>query len=234
MKWPSGDKLAIPILMIACVALVASMGNKWYQNRKNFYLSGAPPTDVVEKIEPKHVPYDQIKPPAMQDTDALVIGSMSSTVGLVFFGDYADPASNRLASELEIFARSQKGRIRMVWNYLPKTTEDGELSFEAAVLSECSRLVNSLWPAHLLMTTKGTVNKTDLDKIASDIQDEQGLLYSCRKDNSIRNYIREKVQTARGDGIDTAPFVFVGTHVFPSQTATSSAITRTAQIYLKY
>ncbi|MFA6100003.1 MAG: hypothetical protein WC750_03955 [Patescibacteria group bacterium] len=231
MKWFTKERLAIFILALACLVLVGSMGWRWYHNRKDYFLSGAPPQDILEKVEPKKVPYDQIKPPAFLATDALVIGSMSSTAGIAFYGDYADSQSNALARELESWARNQ-GRVRFIWYYLPAKTDDNDVSFEAAVLSECSRLLDDAWQAHKLLISLPKIDNQTLNLLADKLKDKDGLLYTCRQDKNLRSYLRQKIDIARGDGIDKAPFVFIGTHVFPAQSASSSTMIRTAMSYL--
>lgn len=232
MKWFTKERLAIFILALACLILVGSMGWRWYHGRQDYFLSGAPPQDILEKVSPKKVPYDQIKPPAFLATDALVLGSMSSTIGIVFYGDYANPQSNSLAREIENWARN-RGRVRVIWYYLPAKTDDNDPSFEAAVFSECSRLLDDAWKAHRLMISLPKVDKQTIDLLSDQLETKDGMLYTCRQDKNIRSYLRQKIDIARGDGIDKAPFVFVGTQVFPAQSASSSSIIRSVTTYLR-
>ncbi|MFA6504057.1 MAG: thioredoxin domain-containing protein [Patescibacteria group bacterium] len=233
MKLLSKNTLAAAIITIAGLVLVGSMGWSWYKTRTDFFLSGAPPASMMNEITPKKVPYGQIKPPAFLQTDALIYGSMTSTASIVFYGDYTDPKSNILARDIDTWVRTSKGKIRLIWQYLPATDKDGNASFEAAVFSECSRLMDDKWIAHTLMINMPKVGMSDVESLTDQLTDKDGMLYDCRKDKNIRDYVRTKVQTARGDGIDTAPFVFVGTHVFPSQSASSTSIIQAAQTYLR-
>lgn len=233
MKLFSKNNLAAVIIVIAGLILVGSMGWRWYKNKTDFFLSGAPPTEALNRIEPKKVPYDQIKPPAFLQTDALIYGSMTSTASVIFYGDYTNPKSNALAREIDAWIKTSRGKIRLIWQYLPATDKDNEISFEAAVFSECSRLLDDKWLAHSLLLNMSKVSMSDIESLTDKLTDEDGMMYACRKDKNIRDYVRTKVQTARGDGIDTAPFVFVGTHVFPSQTASSTSIIQSAQTYLR-
>lgn len=234
MSWLNKERIAISILILACLALVVAMGWNWHRTQKEYFLSGAPPQDILEKIEPKTVPYNQIKPPAFLATDALVIGSLSSTVGIAFYGDYTNPQSNTLGRELENWVRNQQGKVRFVWYYLPATTDDNDISFESAVFSECSRLIDDQWQAHKLMISLPQIDKRSMELFSSQLETSEKLLYSCRNDKNIRDYIRQKIYVARGDGIDKAPFVFVGTQAFPAQSASSSSIIRSALNYLRY
>lgn len=225
---------ALCLLVLASVALLSAIGWRWYRNKQDYFTSGAPPQEILDRIEPKTVPYNQIKPPAFLQTDALVFGSMSSTVGIAFYGDYTNNKSNSLAYSLESWTRSMGGRIRLIWHYLPASTDDNSPSFEAAMLSECSRLIDDSWKAHDMMIKFSNLGQREIDFLAGQLADKDGMLYGCMKDKNLRSYIRQKAQVARGDGIDNAPFVFVGTQAFPSQTASTTSIIRTAQTYLKY
>lgn len=233
MIWFSKEKFAYFILGLACLILVGSMGWRWYHERKDFFLSGAPPQEIMESIEPKSVPYDQIKPPAFLATDALVMGSMSSTIGIAFYGDYANPESNSLARQLESWVRTTQNKVRFVYYYLPASTKDDDPSFEAAVFSECSRLLDDAWQGHKIVLTMPKADKQTIELLTDKLETEDGMLYNCRRDKNIRSYIKQKVDIAKGDGIDKAPFVFVGTRVFPAQSASSSSIIRAAQTYLQ-
>lgn len=228
----SKQNFAVLFLGLAAVGLVGAMGYHWYSDQKNYYISGSPPTDILEKVDPKKVPYEQIKAPAFLPADDLVFGSMSSTIGVTFFGDYADHRSNVLAQTLEKELMKYGGRVRMTWHDLPASTKDGDLSFEATVLSECSRLVDKTWPAHDLLMQIPSLAKKDIEILTTQLMDKDSLLYACRQDQSLRKLIRQKIDISRGDGIDKAPFVFVGTHVFPSQTASSTAILKTVAQYI--
>lgn len=226
--------VAFCLIIIASVALLSAIGWRWYRNKQDYFTSGAPPQEIMDRIEPKTVPYDQIKPPAFLQTDALVFGSISSTVGIAFYGDYTNDKSNSLAYSLESWTRGMGGRVRFIWHYLPASTDDNSPSFEAAMLSECSRLIDDLWRAHGLMIKFSNLGQKEINFLSDQLADKDGMLYACMKDKNLRGYIRQKAEVARGDGIDKAPFVFVGTHVFPSQSASSTSIIRAAQAYLKY
>ena len=226
--------LALCLLALASVALLSAIGWRWYRNKQDYFQSGAPPQEIMDRIEPKKVPYDQIKPPAFLQTDSLVFGSISSTVGIAFYGDYTNNQSNSLAYALESWSRKMGGRIRFVWHYLPASTDDNSPSFEAAMLSECSRLIDSSWKAHGLMVKFSNLGQKEINFLSDQLADKDGMLYGCLQDKSLRSYVRQKVQVARGDGIDNAPFVFVGTQAFPAQTASTTSIIRSAQAYLKY
>jgi hypothetical protein len=232
MSWLNKEKISLSILGLACLILALGMGWRWYYQQKNYFQSGSPPADIMDKIEPKSVPYEQIKSPAFLPTDALVFGSLSSTIGIAFYGDYANSQSNSLERELEKWVRGRQGKVRLVWYYLPAKTNDNDISFEAAVLSECSRLIDDNWQAHKLMVSVPQMDKKTLELIANQLETKDNMLYNCRTNKDIRDYLRQKIDIAKGDGIDTAPFVFVGTKAFPAKYASSSSVMKSALDYL--
>lgn len=232
MHKPNKQQISMAFLGLAGLLMIGALGWRWYQTRKDFFISGAPPQELMDKIQPKSVPYAQIKPPAFLPTDPLVMGSMSSTVGIVFFGDYTDKLSDELALQVSDWARGKKGDVRVIWHYLPPSSDDGDLGYEAAVLSECSRLSDTRWSAHHLMLQTPPASMADIERLTDQLMDKEGMLYACRRDSNIRKYLRENIDQARGDGIDKAPFVFVGTKAFPSQNSSSTGILKAAQSYL--
>lgn len=227
------EKTALLLISIAGLVLLGAVIWKNYETHTQYFLSGSPPPEIFTKIEPKSVPYNQIKPPAFLMSDPLVLGSITSTVGVTFFGDYADPKSLAFYKEITDMAEKQKGRVRVIWHYLPANDKDGELGFEAAVLSECSRLIDPDWLAHGLLIGQPSLKRSDLEIISNGIMDTENMLWACRKDKDIKDYVRHGIALARGDGIDEAPFIFVGTQVFPSQTSSTAEILQSIQSYLR-
>lgn len=227
------EKIALLLIIVAGLALLGAVIWKNYVTRTQYFLSGTPPPEIFTKIEPKSVPYNQIKPPAFLQSDPLALGSITSTVGVIFYGDYTDPKSLTFYKEITDMALKQKGRVRIIWHYLPANDKDGELGYEASVLSECNRLIDPNWQAHNILIAKDNLKRSDLEIISNQIMDAENMLWACRKDKDIKDYVRHGIEVARGDGIDTAPFVFVGTQVFPSQTSSTAEILKSIQNYLR-
>lgn len=227
------QKTALLLIAIAGLSLLGAVIWKNYETRTQYFLSGSPPAEIFTKIEPKSVPYHQIKPPAFMQSDPLIMGSITSTVGVIIYGDYADPKSLTFYKEITDMAARQKGRVRVIWHYLPANDKDGEVGYEASVLSECNRLIDPAWSAHGLLIDKSNLKRSDLEIISNQIMDAENMLWACRRDKDIQDYVRHGINLARGDGIDKAPFVFVGTQAFPSQTSSTAEILQSIQNYLR-
>ncbi len=215
--------LSLAILTLAILFLVGANIHKWYRNQKDFYAAGSPPKDILKRVEPKKVPYGNIKPPAINSNDVFLVGSATSSYyGVIVFGDYADASSAKTYKDAEMATKAFKGKIRLAWRQLPAKADDGEVSFEAAVLSECSKLLNPQWPAHkaLMDASEQRLTNSKIDDIADNL-DPSGMLALCQDNKDLRASVRQNVERYRGDGIDIAPFVFVGTQAFPATKANS-------------
>ena len=230
----SPQRISLVVLVAAAIVLCVFAGRQWNFNRTQTYESGNPPKEILNDIEAKHVPYETIKPWAVSTGDIFLAGSPSSTVGIIFFGDYFNPASNKLVMDLIPIIAGYHGNVRLVWHFLPASVDDKTPSFEAAVLSYCSYLLDKKWPAHWYLLQLDAKSKAaDVDNIAQMVGDKEGKLESCRRDESVRSLLRLEAKTARGDGIDNAPFIFAGTNVFPATQSSAKAIDTAIQSYLK-
>lgn len=229
------QKIATLIIIFAIVIFAGSAGYKWYKISTDTYIAGAPPADLINEIPPKSVPYNQIKPRALTPYDAFIIGSASSSYGLVIYGDYTNPASNALLAELVPKLLPYEDLIRLNWHYLPETTKDGDMGFEAAIASECSRLLDTGWPLHaaLLKETNKTLNRSRLKQLVEDLSMDPEMINACQNNAAVRDSIKTAIQTAKGDGIDKAPFVFVGTEAIPASEVNTEKIINALRNYIQ-
>jgi protein-disulfide isomerase len=231
----SAQKMATLIIIFAIVIFAGSAGYTWYKTSTETYIAGAPPADLINDIPPKSVPYNQIKPRALTPYDAFLLGSATSSYGLVFYGDYTNPASNALLIELISKLLPYEDLIRLNWHYLPETTKDGDMGFEAAIASECSRLLEPNWPLHavLIKETDKTLNRSRLRQLVENLSMDPEMVNACQNNTAVRDSIKTAIQTAKGDGIDKAPFVFVGTEAIPATEANAEKIINALRNYIK-
>ena len=126
--------------------------------------------------------------------------------------------------------------VRLNYRYLPESSDDGHIGYESAVASECSRLFGShQWLLHHLFL------QADPDKLttgyirntieATTMQPE--IIKACQFNTSIRNKISTDINRAKGDGIDVAPFIFVGTQAIPSQSANQETVLNALKTYIR-
>jgi hypothetical protein len=230
------QKLATLIIIFAILIFAGSAGYGWYKTSTDTYLSGAPPLNLINEIPPKSVPYNQIKPPAITPYDAFLIGSSTSTYGMVFYADYSNSASNALILELLPKLLPYDDLVRLNWRYLPETTKDGDIGFETAIAAECARLIDpTVWALHvgLLMEPPDKLNRSGLRRLVENLTLEPEMVNACQNNTSIRETIRTAIQTAKGDGIDKAPFVFVGTEAIPASEVNTDKIINALRNYIK-
>ncbi|GEM_PF-903898 len=231
----NAQKTAILIIIFAIVIFIGSAGYKWYKISTSTYIAGAPPIDLVNEIPPKSVPYDQIKPRALTPYDAFIIGSVTSSYGLIFYGDYTNLASNALLVELVSKLLPYEDLVRLNWHYLPETTKDGDMGFESAIASECSRLLEQNWPLHeaLLKESGKKLSRSRLKQIIEEFSADPEMIHVCQNNSVIRESVKTAIQIAKGDGIDKAPFVFVGTEAIPASEANIEKIINALRDYIK-
>jgi Thioredoxin len=228
------QKTATLILIMAIVIFVGAASYNWYYKSQKTYLAGSPPPELLSKIPPKQVPYNQIKPPAITANSAFLNGSASSTYGIIFYGDYTDQLSNDLIKNLTIEISKYGDSVRLIYNYLPKTSNDGDIGYEAAVASECSRFLESNWLLHTLLidTDAEKLKKSQITKLITNSSLEPEIMKTCQNNTTIRNQVQNNIDIAKGDGIDAAPFIFVGTQVIPASQATVENISNAIKNYL--
>ncbi len=220
------QKAAIGIVFLAFLVFIIGSGYAIYKTNQKTYVAGSPPKELTQKIPPKSVPYSQIKPPAVNTDDGFIIGSTSSTYGIVFYGDYTNPESNKLFNELIGVLAPYGDLIRLNYRHLPASIEDGDMSFETAVISECSRILEQGWPMHYLFTQSNAdkISRAYIRAMIENVSLEPEMLNACQYNTQIRDNVAESIAIAKGDGIDKAPFVFVGTQSMPSQEVTTQKI----------
>jgi hypothetical protein len=230
----SAQKLATIIIIFAIIVFTAGAGYSIYISNTKHYLAGAPPAELSQKIPAKQVPYSQIKPPAVNPDDAFMMGSASSSYGIIFYGDYTNPESNKLLTEILPAISPYGDLIRLNYRHLPKTTADGDIGYESAIASECSRLFDSGWILHavLLNINPKDIKKSTLPQLIQDTSAEPEIIKACQFNTSLRNQIRTAIDTAKGDGIDEAPFLFIGTEAIPAKEATTEKVLNAIKTYI--
>ncbi|MDF1497605.1 MAG: hypothetical protein P1P90_06175 [Patescibacteria group bacterium] len=230
----SAQKIAILIVIFAIILFTAGAGYSIYITNTKNYLAGSPPKELTQKIPAKQVPYNQIKPPALNPDDAFLIGSPSSTYGIIFYGDYTNPKSNELLKDLITALEPYGDLIRLNYRFLPKTTDEGDIGYETAIVSECSRLFGGNWIIHELLAQSDTkkLNKSSLRQMIQNASLEPEIISVCQYNTTIREQIGTAIDTAKGDGIDEAPFIFVGTEAIPASEATTEKVLNAVKSYV--
>ncbi len=230
----SAQKLATIIIIFAIVIFTAGAGYSIYLTNTKNYLAGAPPKELTQKIPAKQVPYSQIKPPAINPDDSFLIGAASSTYGIIFYGDYTNSKSNELLLSLVSALKPYSDLVRLNYRHLPKTTDDGDMGYETAIVSECSRLFGSSWILHdlLINTEPKKITKSFLRQLIQEASLEPEIINVCEYNTTIREKVGTTIDTAKSDGIDVAPFIFVGTEAIPSEQATTDNVLNAVKSYI--
>ncbi len=201
-------------LLIFCVLLFVGISG-WYMYStvrlvRTTFPAGAPPADVLKATLPKQLPLAQLRPPAIRPTDPVRYGGATSVASIIEFGDFECPACRHMQQTIEIILPKYQGRVRLVWRDLP--VEDvNPHALEAAVFARCAQAQGKFWAAHDALFANETLNEAVFRSLAAQLQLEPALLESCRRDATLKKAIQTDVDVARGDGINVAPLIFIGT-----------------------
>jgi len=230
----TAPNISLAIISISLIILLGFYINFLYQQKTTKFKSGRPPQELLNYIPPKHIPYETLKPPAVFPTDPILYGTTtSSLIGIIIYGDYTNSSTKQITPLITQFAKKYKNQIRVIWHHLPKSDKNGDISFEATVLSECSRLTDPAWSAHdLLINIKEKTEMRHVKQILYNLSDQNKNLLRCFKNKTIRQQIQHQIQISRGDGIDIAPLIFVGTEAIPASEANFKNVTNKLNHYI--
>jgi len=226
--------ISLVIISLSLITLLGFYIRFLYQENTTKFRSGKPPQELLNYISPKHVPYETIKPPAISPNDPILYGSpTSSLIGIIIYGDYTNSSTKKITPLLTKYAQNYQDQIRIIWHHLPLSDKNGDLSFEATILSECSRLTNPSWPAHqLLLDIKDETKSRNIKQILYNLGSQNKNLLACFKSKNIRQQLQHQIQISRGDGIDIAPLIFVGTEAIPATQINFKNITNKLNNYI--
>jgi protein-disulfide isomerase len=82
---------------------------------------------------------------------------------------------------------------------------------DAAIFARCAGLQGKFWDAHDELFAASNLSEGTYASIAVDLKLNVNALATCRADASIRSAIQDDVDTSRNDGVNSTPFLFIGT-----------------------
>ncbi len=209
------------VILISIIFLFLILsGNLIYrqtQFTKNNYPAGDIPQTVMDQLLPKTVPIDSIRPPALRVSDPIRYNSPTSTVSIIEYGDFQCDYCRQMTPELESLAAAYKGRVRFVWRDLPLEDQHPN-ALQAAMFARCAGQQGKYWEAHDVLMQATSLGAAMRDTIASQLGLDRQLLTACEQNPSITATIRQDAEEARADGIQSTPFIFIGTKPFEGVT----------------
>jgi len=202
--------LYLTILLFCFFAIAGGVIARAVSESQHSFETGAPPIDIKNALIPQQVSLSKMHPPALRPADPMRYGNITSTASVVEFGDFECAACKTLNTTLAQVLPNYKGKVRLVWRDLPITTENAD-AMDAAVFARCAGLQGKFWPAHDMLYGYERLNELTYSSIQTALGLNTAQMDACRQDSAVRQAIQTDIDTARNDGINSAPFLFVGT-----------------------
>ncbi len=196
--------------LLALLGLISLGVTQEWQRRTDAFRAGAPPEEIRKAIIPKKIEISLLRPPAIRPGDPVRFGSATSFASVIEFGDFECPSCQNLAKTLDEVTSSFHGRVRLVWRDLP-VMDVNPHAMAAAIAARCAGAQGKFWEAHDLLFSAETLNERTFERLAPQLHLNGAEYERCRTDQRVRAAIQEDVDTARGDGIQAAPLLFIGT-----------------------
>lgn len=157
-----------------------------------------------------------MRPPALRATDPMRYGNATSLASVIEYGDFECASCKTLHATLKQVLPTFRGKVRFIWRDLPVSDVNPQ-AVSAAIFARCAGIQGKFWDAHDALYASAKLNETTYNAIATNLKLNTSALAACRRDPEIKQAIEKEVETARNDGINAAPFLFIGTkaHIGP-------------------
>lgn len=202
--------LALVFLLLCFFGIATVVVVRAVNQSRNSFMTGSPPIDIKNALLPQHIDLAKMHPPAPRGSDPIRFGSATSLASVVEFGDYVCDSCKDLNKTLLQVLPTFHGTVRLVWRDLPVTDVHPE-SMDAAIFARCAGLQGKFWEAHDLLFAYKVLNEVTYSNIETILGLKVDEMRTCRQDPTVRQAIQLDVDTARNDGVNSAPFLFIGT-----------------------
>jgi protein-disulfide isomerase len=183
---------------------------------KDTFPAGKPPKDVLDVIIPKQMNLTEMRPPAVLPTDHIRYGSATSVMSVIEYGDYECDDCKTFSETVNDVLPAYHGQVRFIWHDLP-IEELHPKALEAALFAQCAGEQGVFWDAHDYLMRAERLTEGTFSGIAQQLRLNTETLYACRESAQRKQQIRDDVEFAKGQGIQGAPLIFVGTKAFYGQ-----------------
>ena len=166
------------------------------------------------------------------DDPSTAVDPDSQSLTVVVFGDFADERSHALATFLHDHVTPLfKGRVRIVFKYLPDSTDCNPYASGNAVPAACvaARAVEAarvlggneaFWEAHDIFYKArkfDMLEKMDCTKVAQRLKLDAAQYLATMESDAVRHRIAEDAEFARTLNVGKAPAVFVSNREVPDE-----------------
>lgn len=208
----SRNRLLLGLFLAAFFAVsFAMIALRTRFNQAHFQV-GRIPTDVLSRLQPKTIPLASMHPPALRLQDPVRFGAATSVLSVVEYGDFQCEYCRAMKGVIDRVLLTYQGKVRFVWRDTPLSNHSEALP--AAVFARCAALQNAFWGAYDELMTAAKLNESAYQAAANRLHLDPVALKSCRANPAVSTLITTDAETAQADGIQSAPFLFVGTKAF--------------------
>ena len=198
------------VVLALFILISAWIVYRGYTSNRDTFLAGAPPLDVQKALFPEKIDLTKMRPPALRASDPIRYGSATSAAAVIEFGDFDCESCRAMRSTLASVIPTYRGAVRLVWRDFPVTDEHPK-SMDAAIFARCAGFQGKFWEAYdALFDAEIPKSESTFTKISRAIGLDANQLYACRQDEALRAAVQLDLDTARNDGIDSAPMLFIG------------------------
>ncbi|MFZ2804095.1 MAG: thioredoxin domain-containing protein [Patescibacteria group bacterium] len=202
--------LVLGLVLVCFFTLAGGIIYHSYEQSKDTFSAGVPPLDIENSLIPQQVDITKMHPPAPRPSDPVRFGSATSLASVIEFGDFECPACKDQNTILLQTLPQYHGAVRLIWRDLPITTENPD-AMAAAIFARCAEVQGKFWQAHDLLFSYAELNEVTYSNIEQLLGLDVTQMDACRQDSSVQQAIQADVDAARNDGVNSAPFLFVGT-----------------------
>lgn len=201
------------IILIGAVSIFGALTSfyiyRTYEFKQNNFRVGSVPQEIINQLTPQDIPLSSMHPPALRSWDPMRYGDIKSLVSVIEYGDYNCESCRKMAPEIEKAVKPYGGKVRFVWRDLP-IDESPKNSTKIAIFARCAGQQGKFWGAFDSLMAS-SLTESELDRIAKQLKLDLVSLNACRKNKELEALIKLETEEARADGINSAPFLFIGT-----------------------
>jgi protein-disulfide isomerase len=194
------------------------------------FEAGNPPEDVKKALQPHTIDLGVMRPPALRPTDPTRFGSVTSSMSVFVYGDYECPGCRAMNPIITSAVSGYHGTVRLVWRDLPIASENPN-AMSAAIFARCVGEQGKYWEAHDALMDAEKLGEGTYTTIAQQLKLNFQSLANCRQNPDVSKAIQQDIDESRTDGVDSAPFFFVGTEAIRGQ-ITSEDLQKKIKLFL--
>lgn len=191
-------KSLLCLLLLICGILIGTMASRY------FY----PPEDSVLDLPEEQSPAEIIPVP-LQDSH-LFSQSGDSLATIVWFGEYGDPLSHKLAAQLAKLGQESQIPFTLSFRHAPLLGSEQNLLY--ALGAEAAARQNKFWEYHNLLLSMDTEALPSIDRLIEELALDGPRFQEDMADQQLKAKIYRDMGLARSFGVTMPPAIFINGH----------------------